>query len=186
MYRAFHPARFKSRVVHGEAKDSYSGLAILTKTLIRDHQAVRLPGVEGDTNRWMQTLNIKIAGTAIRIMNTHLTHVCQADDTRLRQTQKILEFAGANAPQNPAILAGDFNAEASDPLMGWLENHNQTPFTRAAMDEPTVHEGARCIDHILVNRGLSVLSVDRVMEKMEGDIHPPSDHYGVMATLALQ
>jgi len=185
LYRAFHPARFKTRPLHGDATEGYSGLAVLGRSIIRQHRTISLPGNDSDPQRAAQTLVIEFGGRSLRIMNTHLTHVCAADDLRRRQMQTIIDFLHDEGGDHPTVLGGDFNAEPNEPSIRWLENQNHYPLKRAAMNEATLWDAPRCVDHLMVNSALQVLYARRALDEREACGLMPSDHYGVMARIAL-
>jgi endonuclease/exonuclease/phosphatase family metal-dependent hydrolase len=121
------------------------------------------------------------------VFNTHLDRwgaVARQEATRLIVTRVAL------APELPAVVMGDFNAEeASEPLRtfraaGFRDTLRQVQ--PDASDVQTVHHytelsGPSKIDYILCDGRWDVASADIVREPAAGRL--PSDHFPVVAVL---
>lgn len=130
-----------------------------------------------------------------RILNTHLDHVSQR--AREEQVKMILAEAALYTPDFPQLLAGDFNADATNPVLklaldaGWINTHQVAPGPRD--DGRTVHsfmgeqyrpktEAGRkrgAIDFILTRGPISTLSWKILRDSRDGRY--PSDHYFLAA-----
>ena len=184
-YRVFHPARLKRRVLQGAPTDSYSGLAVLGNTIIREHQTIALPGNAADPKRWAQMLNMEFAGRSVRFVNVHLTHVTGADELRLEQVRTMVEWLHRDGSTTPTVIGGDFNAVPDDAALAWLAGQNLFALRRAAMDRPTVRDAPRCVDHLFAGGTLEILSARRVDDEAEARGIAASDHFGVLARIGL-
>lgn len=126
------------------------------------------------------------SGRVVRVYNAHsyLT-----EDLRGHATQLILDHIAAGEPTDTLILAADFNASPAAPSRQRFHEAglvDSAPLAGRPTGVPTFHLygiGLRCLDGILVSPACRVHS--HCILKM----HPwhtfPSDHFGVMADVAL-
>lgn len=176
------PARRKPRTIAGAAIESTSGLSVLTRLAVLGVETLDLPSDPADGERIAQVVALRWRGVTLGIVNTHLTHLDDAD-------------------VDAAVLGGDFNAEPDEAPIRWLANDCGFRVTDAAAacggHFPTLtgpgHRtiGPRGIDYLFViersgRARLRVVSADRVLDAPDpetGDL--PSDHLGVRAVLSL-
>lgn len=130
-----------------------------------------------------------------RVLSTHLDH--QSQRAREEQIKMILAEAALYASEFPQLLAGDFNAGASNPVLklaleaGWTDSHTAAPGPRD--DGNTTHgflgpkytpktEAGRKkgpIDFILTRGPVSTLEWKIIRDGRDGRY--PSDHYFLAA-----
>ena len=134
-----------------------------------------------------------------RVLSTHLDHVSQ--HAREEQIKLILAEAAVYPPEFPQVLAGDFNAGATNPVLklaldaGWTNSHTAAPGPRDEGNTthgflgpkytPKTEAGRKRgpIDFILTRGPVSTLSWKIIRDGRDGRY--PSDHYFVTARLAL-
>jgi endonuclease/exonuclease/phosphatase family metal-dependent hydrolase len=140
---------------------------------------------------WVRLLD-RTAGRRLVVFNTHWDHVSQP--ARLASgalmTQRISDAVAAG---EPAIVTGDFNAEAANPAIGALTRGGallvDTYSTRRSAERPagTFHgftgEGPRRIDAIYVTQDCDVEAAE-IVRSHEGPRNP-SDHFPVTAIISL-
>ncbi|HOX55650.1 MAG TPA: endonuclease/exonuclease/phosphatase family protein [Candidatus Paceibacterota bacterium] len=146
---------------------------------------------------WVR-LRDRASGKQFRALSTHLDHKSQP--AREEQTKLILAEAALYAPEFPQVLAGDFNADASNTVLklafdaGWINTQIAAPGPRD--NGNTTHgflgpkytpktEAARKrgpIDFILTRGPVSTLAWKIIRDGRGGRY--PSDHYFIAARLA--
>lgn len=186
-------ARLKRRRFAGGMPLSRSGLAILTRLPVEKVASLELPADPRDGDRIAQSLLLRVHGKALRVVNTHLTHLRDAPSLRAAQIVSVLERCCGDGV--PAVIAGDLNAPLQAPELASLrlrEDLDAGPST--PKDWPgTLIEGSsgadRAIDHILLLRGAladgpRLLSRKLVLDSPDARGILPSDHAGVLVTLA--
>lgn len=137
--------------VFGKAFDFQGGqygAAILSRWPFEKTEPRVLPGSEGHEIRPALTAWIKTGATGpdLTLISTHLDH--QSELERLTQAKRLLEYAAQDAGR-PIILAGDFNALVSSPVMnlfepGWLNPTASRPLFTIPSGNPS-----RQIDFVL-------------------------------------
>lgn len=153
-------------------------------------------------NRWLRIcswvrLTRKAGGGGFYVYNLHLDHLSQ--NSRERSAKLLAERISQRKVRAPFIVMGDFNMATANPGMKYLMNvGGQTPYPRLVSVWEVVHpdgpprktahgfKGAkegRAIDHILVEKGTTVLEADIDQGKIDGRY--PSDHYPVTARIKL-
>ncbi len=148
---------------------------------------------------WVR-LRDRASGRQFRLLDTHLDHISQ--HAREEQMKMILAEAALYAPDFPQILAGDFNSDASNPVLklaldaGWTNTQTAAPGPRD--NGYTVHgflgpkyvaktkAGRKRgpIDFILTHGPVSTLDWKIIRDSRDGRY--PSDHYFVGAKLAFK
>jgi len=145
--------------------------------------------------------DIKIRGTRVRVVSTHLDGDCPDPAIQTAQSMELLQAAGAT--NLPLVFIGDFN---SDPITGSTAAYGTLTaagFTDAwgvagvgpgftcCQESFLLNPGStlsRRIDLVLVRGDFAVLGID-VAGDESSDRTPsglwPSDHAGVVATLRL-
>ncbi|WP_058834382.1 endonuclease/exonuclease/phosphatase family protein [Luteimonas abyssi] len=167
------------------------GNAILTRLPVRARSERRLAPLEDA--RTVGHVRIDVEG---RLLDVFVTHLHASDDggaIRARQLQDLLAHVDAHAGDGPALVLGDFNAEADTPELGALAGAGfvdaLATANPAAASQTTLNphyfERGRRIDHVFA-RGLRVLDAQRVLDRPDADGTWPSDHFGVHADVALE
>lgn len=126
------------------------GAAILSRWPFERTEARVLPGSEGHEIRPALTAWVKAGGSGpdVTLVSTHLDH--QSEQERLTQARRLLELL-AEDDGKPIVLAGDFNAVASSPVMklfgaDWLNPSASEPRFTIPSEKPS-----RQIDFVLVH-----------------------------------
>lgn len=105
-------ARYKKRAFKGKERHSYSNLAMIVSPSFSQETDIKLPSHEKDDDRWAMT--VKETATnypIIKVTNTHLTHVRDAEGVRLRALQAEVVKSISKPQENClSIVCGDFNA----------------------------------------------------------------------------
>ncbi|MEM9703288.1 MAG: endonuclease/exonuclease/phosphatase family protein, partial [Planctomycetota bacterium] len=150
-----------------------AGNGLLTKFDYGEVHRIPLPDTRGKAFRTAVLTTVSLpteqgeAGTAVRILNVHLTR----DDLEPGQIERVVDLF--LALQAPCVLAGDFNAEENHPeLRRMLAEHDVTD-ALAGLDPAVVLDalpiGKEKVDHIFV-RGLTV--EDAAVVKTNASDHP--------------
>lgn len=110
------PVRKKPREFGQDSVLSTSGLAILVSGDIERQHVLALPTDSADGERIALRADIRVRGAAVRLVNTHLSHLRGTLGGRLRREQAdaCRRFALDGAP-DLVCLAGDFNAPLDSP-----------------------------------------------------------------------
>ncbi|MHC1765023.1 MAG: endonuclease/exonuclease/phosphatase family protein [Verrucomicrobiia bacterium] len=137
--------------VFGKAFDFQGGqygAAILSRWPFEKTEPRVLPGSERHEIRPALTAWIKTGATGpvLTLISTHFDH--QSEQERLTQAKRLLEYV-ADDGGRPIILAGDFNALVSSPVMnlfepGWLNPTASKPLFTIPSGNPS-----RQIDFVL-------------------------------------
>lgn len=158
------------------------GVAILSKHPIETPQNYALPtaaGTGGELRTLATAVIILPSGKKILFASTHLD--AQKNDTnRILQSKKVVEILEKESL--PVILAGDFNAVASTPVIANFDSHfTRTCTTNCDFTIPEINPD-RTIDYIVYapKRKFRVVQ-NRVIAESYA-----SDHRPVMAILELQ
>jgi endonuclease/exonuclease/phosphatase family metal-dependent hydrolase len=158
------------------------GVAILSKHPMEEMQNYPLPtanGTGGELRTLATAVIILPGGKKILFASTHLD--AQAKDTnRLLQAQKIVDIL---KPETlPVILAGDFNAVASTPVIEIFDSHfTRTCMTNCEFTIPVINPN-KTIDFIVY----APKDKFRVIQHSVIAETYASDHRPVIATLQLQ
>lgn len=154
------------------------GLAIFSKSKLRDFQRIDLPAADisfefdGATRSPSQRLLISastvIAGREVRLLNTHLQafFMIGASSADHRAQRDIVETA-LRAQTGPAILAGDLN---SAPGEGVVEQFDAAGFRTAQNEEITWRRKPFVLDHLFFNAPLQLES-HAVIPTLASDHH---------------
>jgi endonuclease/exonuclease/phosphatase family metal-dependent hydrolase len=161
------------------------GLAILSKTPLREHVCMNLPSppVEFDffgetrtpTDRLLIGATTDVAGRPVRLLNTHLLAffmLNSSSEMHLDQ-RKLVEDQLRKCSELPTILTGDFNVSKHESLIDQFANAG---YLTVQATEPTWRRRPFVLDHIFYNRWLSPASW-RVKPT------PASDHHALSAVL---
>ena len=160
--------------------------------------SVTVAGVTVTLPRTWQEATIRSAGNAVRVVNTHLEPL--DDAVKLAQAR---ELVGALAGDDgPVVLLGDFNAppvgsQVTDSITAagftdaWAAVHPSEPGLtcchHTSLTDPTPDFDER-IDYVFMRGGPTAVAAEVVGEEPADRTASglwPSDHAGVVATLAL-
>ncbi len=144
------------------------GIAVLSRFAMEQVRTVELGRLAKDHGRLRAALfaEINVAGSPVTVVGTHLAHFMHGSPLLLERLRSSLP-----APSQPAVLAGDMNfwgPPVSLALPGWRR-------AVRARTYPTWHVHSQ-IDHILVTRGVKVVSGESVPVGR-------SDHWPIRARL---
>jgi endonuclease/exonuclease/phosphatase family metal-dependent hydrolase len=158
------------------------GVAILSRHPIertQNHPLSTAAGTDGEARTLATAVITLPQGKKLLFANTHLD--AQSNDgNRLLQAQKIVDILKKETL--PVILAGDFNAVASTPVMGIFDSYfTRTCMTNCAFTIPVINP-SKTIDYIVYapKNKFKVIQHSVIIETYA------SDHRPVMATLQLQ
>ena len=198
MHCCFQAGRRKVRPLQGNDVESYSGLAILSRYPYEETGVLALPEDRRDGDRWAHWLRVYIDGHAILVINTHLSHLEDREDLRIRQLEAIVSFASTCPGDHLVVLGGDLNSRPGDPALNWLDSQQIFPGRNAwhaAPDLPAtgtlVEEGSHaCIDHLFSftpcsgQAGVRWSACFAALNEPDHAGNYPSDHLAVVADLA--
>lgn len=129
------------------------------------------------------------SGRAFYVYNVHWDH--ESQPSRERSAALLVErIASRDAPGDPVIVTGDFNAGESNPAFRALVNDGLADTFRAVHPERTDvgtfngfrgATGGEKIDAVLASKEWTV--IDAAIEQRNRDGRYPSDHFPVTATL---
>jgi len=182
------PARHKRREFEGEMTASTSGLAILSKWPISSIASLSLPSPNQDGERIAQIAKCESPLGPLAIVNTHLTHLSDADGIRKSQLQTIIREL-QRRKLSTVVLGGDLNAEPDSTAIGYLA-HQHDYFLDDAADRcgnpfSTLVNSTRRIDYVFLLqkvREFEFASVSRTADvQCPNTGQFPSDHFGVRA-----
>jgi endonuclease/exonuclease/phosphatase family metal-dependent hydrolase len=184
--QGFHsPARFK----HRQGRWSSSGLSVLSRWPIQAAVSITLPSDLLDGERIAQRVDIDTPHGPLRIINLHLTHLAGPEAARLRQAQlEEIHHQALILWTGPIVFAGDFNASPGERALEVLLGRPdyQSSADRLS-DTSTLMEGTAKVIDLIVLRGIGhwdLTAAETVLAAYDRDGVYPSDHKGVMATIA--
>lgn len=157
------------------SNDDLWGNAILSKWPVTNEQVFKYASTQ-NLDRSLVAAEIATPGRPVWVIGTHLDNPEDAAAVRFEQVDQLLEFWG---DRSSTIIAGDFNADPSDPVIAEL--HNAGLIDTGADFDPSIatsYTGFR-IDYIFVTPDLTVL--DAFVPDSDA-----SDHRPVVAVLSLQ
>jgi len=184
--QGFHsPARFK----HRQGRWSYSGLSVLSRWPILAAETIALPSDPIDGERIAQRVDIATPRGPLRIINLHLTHLAGPEAARLRQAQleeihrqALIDWAG------PIVFAGDFNASHDESALAVLLVRPDYQSSADNLgDTSTLMAGTPKVIDLIILRGCgqwALSAAQTVLAAPDRYGVSPSDHKGVMATIA--
>ncbi|SDG69054.1 endonuclease/exonuclease/phosphatase family protein [Roseospirillum parvum] len=190
-------ARAKTRQVEGRSVSSTSGLALLSRRPLDRYEVLELPKDAADGDRQALVARLATPHGDLVVVNTHLSHLEQADGLRLAQLQAILSHLDTQPGRPSVLLGGDMNCPPDGACLHWLIDHPGHPaidlMAGAADPEFATHrdlppESGR-IDHLLLLPGadgphLEVTECRPVLNTPGADGTWPSDHIGLLVRLA--
>lgn len=195
------PARLKPRRIEGEIIEAPTGLGLLSRLPVTDHVRVPLPTDPRDGERIALFARLETPAGPLLIINTHLTYLRDALQTRLRQIETIFAHPWVAGEWTAALLGGDLNTDLTElpALLSAIPERWSTrdacvagggPKPRVTMPSSRGSSGERCVDYLISLAGPGQAH-PRWSEAAVVLAHPdaagvfPSDHRGVMATMEL-
>jgi len=191
---AHAPARKKLRSLNGAPVLSCSGLAVLTRGPIRDHQIVRLPEDPRDGERLGQVVSTIIDKQDVLLANVHLSHLAGEDDLRSRQLDALMGQV-AQAPEHDVmVLGGDMNMTTEQPALvslqtelGFVCGGHDTLVTTTLNPDGVDTVDMGVIDHVLVKAdGSCCVHAHTALDAPDDATGLfPSDHMAVVVDIEL-
>jgi endonuclease/exonuclease/phosphatase family metal-dependent hydrolase len=160
----------------GQPRRQY-GNAILSRHRIRSSRNILLPRPDGEEQRGLLEVNLRVRGVPVRVYATHLQHNSAAS----RQLQAAAIVQQLRSSESSMILLGDLNARPDDPEIvlllqllvdAWMQAGLGPGYTYSASDPH-----AR-IDYVMHSGEV----VTRVAAVLAADV---SDHLPLVATVVL-
>jgi endonuclease/exonuclease/phosphatase family metal-dependent hydrolase len=156
------------------------GNAVLTRVPVLGSHNLRLPVTDGLERRGLLTVTVRIGGRIVSFSSAHLT---DGDDGRASRVEQAAAIVAALGDASyPTIVAGDLNAEPSEPPVRILRQHlldaQELGGTGAGdtIPEPSPHSR---FDYVMYDDGFAVVpGSTRVLPSS-------SDHRAVFTELAL-
>ncbi|MFN8527993.1 MAG: endonuclease/exonuclease/phosphatase family protein [Anaerolineae bacterium] len=187
--------------VHVQPKwgnQGHEGIAVLTRLAATVVEGLNLP----HGSRVAQRVRVIIDGQAVNIINTHLHHEPENDESiRAPQARAILQWINRCAEQADNqrwVLLGDFNAQPHSETIQHIAESFQSAYAMCHSMEPLTFPTPlvadetyppMAIDYIFFNpSGFEVLNAHMIGTKA-ADHDPtlyPSDHFGLAAELRLK
>lgn len=162
------------------------GLAIFSKTPMRDHERIPLPSPTVEfsfrgrkttpTDRVLIAATTHVDGRDLRIMNTHLLALfmlnAQSEAQYPEQRRQVVELMQRQT--GPALLSGDFNVSRYDAL---VQDFVVAGYETVQFAKATWRRRPYVLDHIFYNKHLRCL---------RHEVKPTlaSDHHVLVAELA--
>ncbi len=196
------PYTLIQRRKHHLVKGYYEGIGILTRLPVRYHDSLAL----GYGGRVALRVNVELPNRqTLDFVSTHLHHVAYEKEARVEQVMRLLGWLRDRRHIPQQIVAGDFN-EAPDGLAiermkqgfrsAYALQHGHEPLATfpTALIEPFVlaqtdgrEVWAACLDYIFVSPAVRVTAVSLFchLPADEDDTLYPSDHVGLLATVAI-
>lgn len=154
------------------------GLAIFSKTKLRDFQRTDLPAANVEfefggtrrkpSQRLLISASTVIQGRSIRLLNTHLQAFFMIGSTSAEHpVQRDMISGELRLQSGPAILAGDLN---SAPGEGVVEQFGLAGFHTVQNTEPTWRRKPYVLDHLFYNASLR-LENHAVIPTLASDHH---------------
>jgi endonuclease/exonuclease/phosphatase family metal-dependent hydrolase len=200
MYQTFLSGREKSRYFDGGWRDSISGLGILSKLPITDLPPIALPPALNDDDRKIQQALISLPnGENVLFTNLHLTHISDAENTRLLQIEKLASIINQNQTHHH-IICGDFNSTSSSLEIEKLKSLSNICdlYEEGDGDKPCIslapeyhHFEPVCVDFIFgqMLQNISkpkVIASSVVLNQYNQALKTyPSDHFGIYVNIEI-
>jgi len=161
------------------------GLAIFSKTKLRDFQKTDLPAAAMNfeyggrqrtpSQRLLITASTVVRGRGVRLLNTHLQAFFMIGASSLvHPAQRDIVEAALCARRGPAILGGDLNSAPGEGIIGQFESAG---FHTVQNEEITWRRKPFVLDHLFFNPPLRVVSHAVIPTLC-------SDHHAVRAEFA--
>jgi endonuclease/exonuclease/phosphatase family metal-dependent hydrolase len=179
------------------------GNAILVKELGAAGPAARGSGDRLDLGLSRSALRIRLdlpGGVSGTFVVTHLHHLVDGQAARDGQVRALLEWL-ADAPNEPLVVVGDFNADPAEPAYARMveggfrsahaaANGAEPPVTwPSGIQAPGIDDDGEpgCLDYVWLRGPISVESCRLVFDRpaIDDPTLYPSDHFGLAATLRI-
>jgi endonuclease/exonuclease/phosphatase family metal-dependent hydrolase len=171
----------------------WEGLALLSRFPALGQEWLDLAG----GNRVAQRVRVSTPdGGTLEVYNVHLHHAAGAEQLRLAQVERVLDWMG-RAPDLPQVLVGDFNSDPDSPAIRRITERLRSAYaaihgTEPELTAPTAlspHFGqhAVTIDFIFVNERVALHDARLAFDQPHAadDRLFPSDHFGLLATISI-
>ncbi len=192
---AGQPARYEYRLQPKIGPEGeQEGIAVFSHLPIVDYAWLDL----GGGARVAQRVRVQLPGGAlVDLYNAHLHHTHDADELRRAQARRIVAWATEQSQGAAAIIAGDMNALPDSAAIAAFKEAFASAYALAHGGEPPYtfptplvrrQDWRGTLDYIFLPRHLEVQSARLVFDQpAAGDATLyPSDHYGLVADVALQ
>jgi endonuclease/exonuclease/phosphatase family metal-dependent hydrolase len=191
------PAGARPYVLHQANKTGIKrlqeGIGIITRLETLAFDSIDLRG----GHRVASRARLRTAdGIAFNFYNTHLHNEASADDMRLAQSRRIIEWI-ATHDDVPSIFVGDLNATPDKPPVAAVSERLRSAYALVHGHEPegTVptplnadwgQRSPKTIDYIFVDDLVQVHDARIVFDRVSPDDErlAPSDHYGLVAEVS--
>ncbi|WP_122465477.1 endonuclease/exonuclease/phosphatase family protein [Brevundimonas lutea] len=168
------------------------GNAVLSRlpVLARDEMKLR----PLDDSRTAAHVRVDLDGSPVDIFNTHLHWRQEGGAIRAQQIADLLNFIDSRSDDASSLVLGDMNAVIAwpefQPLLARYDDawRLRNPTAREPTTlVPGLHQSAVRIDHVLVEKDCFTVHDARLFatEADAAGVYP-SDHFGVMARLAVR
>jgi endonuclease/exonuclease/phosphatase family metal-dependent hydrolase len=190
------PYRLAQRRKHHLLHGYFEGVGILSKLPILSHDWVSL----GYGGRVALRANIELpTGQSVDFVAVHLHHVAADREARLEQVMRLVGWLNRRNRVPAQIIAGDFNEVPEGPAIQQMKQVYRSAYADANGRDPLatfptalsrqVDDWSGCLDYIFVSRAVTAVKEARIFchkPAAHDDTLYPSDHVGLMATLALE
>lgn len=198
----YAPSRWKLRTVEQDSVYCYSGLAILSRPKIINHQVDELLLHDLDPERIALSAEINVGGTALLITNLHLTHIKDEDSFRMEQLVRLIRTLKRTNSGSPWLCCGDYNRGLEQLHIQQLEHQVELHLEDCYLGGEGAQPGYTFINHENVHRSRRIDYILSLAQSPDTQPHCinsrivlnspdpkgvyPSDHYGVMCDFNLQ
>jgi endonuclease/exonuclease/phosphatase family metal-dependent hydrolase len=160
----------------GQPRRQY-GNAVLSRHRIRSSRNILLPRLEGEEQRGLLEVSLRVRGVPVRVYATHLQH--NSAVSRQLQAEAILQ--AITSSDSSMLLLGDLNAQPEDPEIVLLLQLLVDAWMQAGLGPGYTYSAANPhsrIDYVLHSGEV----VSRVAAVLATDV---SDHLPVVVTMVL-
>ena len=147
-----------------------------------------------DDSRTAAHVRVDLGGRPLDLYNTHLHWRQEGGAIRAQQIADLLNFIDRRPDEAPSLVIGDMNAVIAwpefQPLLARYDDawrlHNPTAEEPTTL-VPGLHQSAVRIDHVLVEKDRFTVHDARLFATQADAAGVyPSDHFGVVARLAVR
>ena len=169
------------------------GNALLTRHPVTERGETLLHPLED--HRTAGRVQVQFEGRPLNLYFTHLYWAPDGGPTRAEQLADLLAYVEATSGDAPALIAGDFNAEADAPELGalheaWLDawgtlHPDADPATATTLN-PAYFDRYQQVDHVFLQRGrMQPLEARLLFAEPDAQGTWASDHRGMLVRLRL-
>ncbi len=184
-------APYHIRVAKKSGWRAKEGIGVLSRLPIKEHHRIALP--EG--RRIAQHIRVVLDGKPIDLINTHLHHLPDGEETtRLKQIKVLLQWMFGKHKNRCWILVGDFNASPDSQTIAEVRKRLASAYSELHGTEPEFTSLTPLIKGLdYTSKTLDYIFYDSSAFRMNDvrlvftEPHPedqrlyPSDHYGLLA-----